>query len=210
MISYVESFFSLIFSIQLNLNLRCDALKFELTRSKRKLLNKMNKFLQAQSIEQVVMCNKSKKSADQPADEPMDYGPKSTKVDFNLNNITDSTDNTMLSNSPGSTKHCPAKTQASQPAVNKHQQLPKTIDIEQLRASTKRKAARILRRIEKIKKKLNCTEQYAIDLLSDRKKQRIARNAASRLSLEDYLSKEKGLKNELKVSALEIVDRNRF
>ena len=161
----------------------------------------MNTFLQSESIEQAVRCNKNGKK-NHLAGDLMDYENqaqlKSNKVDFNLNNISDATDTSSGSSDPKrSTKSQPA----NQPAVNDHHQpLPKSIDIEQLKQSSKRKAGRILRRIEKIQKRLNCTGQYAFDLMSDRKQQRISRNAPNRLSLEDYLNQENGLRNKLKVS----------
>lgn len=167
----------------------------------------MNKFLQAESIEQVVSYNKNGKKR-QPADDPMDCESQAqlknqgSKVDFNLNNISDATD-TPNSNSSAPAKHDTARTPANQPVVNDHQQLPKTIEIEQLKQSSKQKAGRILRRIEKIKNKLNCTEQHALDLISERKRRRVARTAPGRLPLEEHLSKENGLRNELKVNALD-------
>lgn len=185
----------------------------------------MNKFLQAESIEQLVMCNKKskRKNASQPPDDrmdQMDYAQQlkgNIAVDFNLNNINDatesmtqsitesSTDATPSSPSPAATKHCSTKTQANQSTVNDHQQMPKTIHLEQLKTSGKRKAGRILRHIKKIKEKLNCTEQHALDLMADKKKIRYSRATANRLSLEDYLSKENGLRNKLKVRCLQLM-----
>lgn len=214
----------------------------------------MNKFLQAESIEQVVACNKVGKK--RLADDPMDCESraqlnKGNKVDFNLNNISDATEvtnsdsmgdsrgdsrgdsknssmddsksnsmsnsmsdsmddpmgdsmNDSAGDSSTSSRRTTAKRPVNQPLVNDHLPERKAVEIEHLKQSSKKKAGRILRRIEKVKNKLNCSEQHALDLITERKRRRETRTASGRLSLEEHLSKENGLRNELKVGVLRV------
>ena len=153
----------------------------------------MNKFLQSESVAQTVSEMNTHKKA-----ELMDYETELQKkgggeVDFNLNNIT--TDTVKPNRSDQIVKQ--ANSFRNQP-LNRSQS--KAIDIEQLKRSSKSKSKRILKRIDKLKAKHCCTDQDAISMMIRSRKSNKIIN--SRLSLEEHLAQEDGLKNQLKVSRI--------
>ena len=160
----------------------------------------MNKFLACESVDLIVnsMLNKNKKLINNK--DMMDYEKEvqlknnGDKVDFNLNNINDVTELSKTAFKSELNKQI--KNIIKSQAANEKQS--KSIDIEQLKKSTKRKSKRILKRIDKLKSKLNFTDEEAINLMiKNRKSNKIVNN---KLSLEDYIKKENDLKNKLKVS----------
>lgn len=184
----------------------------------------MNKFLQTESIEEYIKSNKSKKLASNSMDyeNQLQFKNKSNKVDFNLNNINDETDDAdygdnIGTNNNGDTNPIIDNKQESikkdkkikKDDLNKQNILsvkkkkstsnePSVLSIEQLKQSNKSKSKRILRRIDKLKNKFNCTDQDALNLMiKNRKSNKIVHN---NLSLENFLNKELELKNRLKVS----------
>lgn len=173
----------------------------------------MNKFLKSDSLDVALnnMCKKDKEGTDNRLNYDLELQLKkkfkNDKVDFNLNNIEDQTDDKNDSkkdkinvdiDSIKKTKNLNQNNSRNDVHQSSNQQ--KAIDIEKLKQSTKQKSKRILKCLERTKKKFNCTDDEAIDLMIKNRKINRPENVKKQLSLEDHFEIESNLHNKLKVS----------